>query len=137
MFRSPLLAHVFRLPGLCVELVPGGGDMAVGFLLLKAVSGEEDGSFYNSMAAAARLGGLELEECDVLFFDIDGSHETSRSALFVITLVVASIYIHLERLGGVKADLADAADAADPAALATVEITQAAPHPPTHSHPHP
>jgi hypothetical protein len=42
------------------------------FLLLQAVSGEEDGSFYNSMAAAARLGGLELEECDVLFFDIDG-----------------------------------------------------------------
>jgi hypothetical protein len=40
----------------------------------------------------------------------------------------------------VKADLAnlaDPADAADPAALATVEITQAAPHPPTHSHPHP
>jgi hypothetical protein len=41
--------------------------------------------------------------------------------LFVITLVVASIYIHRERVGGVKADLtnlADPADAADPAALA-------------------
>jgi hypothetical protein len=71
------------------------GIWLLDFLLLKAVSGEEDGSFHNSMAAAARL--------------------------------VASIYIHRERLGGVKADLADPAepaDAADPAALATVEITQ-------------
>jgi hypothetical protein len=48
------------------------GIWVLDFLLLQAVSGEEDGSFYNSLAAAARLGGLELEECDVLFFDIDG-----------------------------------------------------------------
>jgi len=51
---------------------PVVGIWLLDFLLLKAVSGEEDRSFYNSMAAAARLGGLELEECDVLFFDIDG-----------------------------------------------------------------
>jgi hypothetical protein len=44
-----------------MELAPGGGDIAVGlFYCYKRPLAKRTDTFYNSMAAAAGLGGLEL-----------------------------------------------------------------------------